>query len=69
MSKLTPDYKLIYIDILKKKESDINEHCQTILTKDELTTLDILELNKKIFGEDNENDRFNQKCWRKRFLV
>ena len=52
MSKLTPDYKLIYIDILKKKESDINEHCQTILTKDELTTLDILELNKKIFGEE-----------------
>ncbi|WP_117590729.1 helix-turn-helix domain-containing protein [Chryseobacterium sp. FH2] len=45
-----PYYKKIYSDILTKKfPGKINE-CQSILSKEELSVLDIIQLNERIFG-------------------
>ncbi|MCS4302869.1 helix-turn-helix domain-containing protein [Chryseobacterium sp. BIGb0232] len=58
----TPNYKKIYIDILDKKYPHKVEICQRILEKKILSTLDIITLNKIIFGEqDKESQKFNQR--------
>jgi hypothetical protein len=57
-----PDYKKIYTDILDRKYPDKISVCQVILNKKMLSTLDIITLNKIIFGEqDKEAVIFNQK--------
>ncbi len=58
----TPNYKQIYLDILQDKCTETNEKCQIILRKKDLTALDIVEINQKIFGINSESFRFNQKC-------
>jgi hypothetical protein len=45
-----PFYKKIYTDILTKKFPDKIKECHTILLKDELSFLDIIQLNRRIFG-------------------
>ncbi len=62
-TKITiPDYKQIYTDILLKKYPHKMEQCTAILNKNNLRALDIMELNKKIFGiPDKENFEFNQR--------
>lgn len=58
---IKPDYKRIYQDILDKKYPDKKEECKVLLGKKELTLLDIIRLNEKIFGTaDKENETFNQ---------
>ncbi|MGG5207419.1 helix-turn-helix domain-containing protein [Chryseobacterium sp. MIQD13] len=58
----TPNYKKIYIDILDKNYPHKISVCQTILNKKMLSTLDIITLNKIIFGEkDRESVTFNQR--------
>lgn len=58
----TPNYKKIYIDILDKNYPQKISTCQTILNKTILSTLDIITLNKIIFGEqDRESVVFNQR--------
>ncbi|CAA7392621.1 helix-turn-helix domain-containing protein [Chryseobacterium fistulae] len=61
MIKSGVNYRLIFEDILEKKYPEKKEKCQRILAKDSLSVLDIIELNKKIFGPmDKETDRFDQ---------
>ncbi|UWX62064.1 helix-turn-helix domain-containing protein [Chryseobacterium oranimense] len=58
----TPNYKKIYTDILDQKYPQKIPICQRILNKKKLSTLDIIALNKIIFGEqDNESIIFNQR--------
>lgn len=58
----TPNYKKIYIDILDKKYPHKVEICQKILEKKILSALDIITLNKIIFGEqDKETQILNQR--------
>src|SRR5690554_973658 len=54
----TPNYKRINSDILKKKYPEKKEVCSQIITKENLSVLDIISLNEKIFGT---NPSHNQK--------
>jgi len=57
----TPDYKTIYEDILQKKYPHKKEECKALLSKENLTVLNIIELNQRIFGKDKDSEQFNQK--------
>jgi len=46
----TPDYKKIYSDIIRLKHPEKETICQSILLKKRLNFIDVLSLNKKIFG-------------------
>ncbi|MFP3835617.1 helix-turn-helix domain-containing protein [Chryseobacterium sp. SIMBA_028] len=62
MKKLLPDYKLIYQDMIKKKYPHKEIECRNILKKDELSILDVMELNKIIFNAKNrETDKLSQR--------
>jgi len=54
VQSLTPDYHQIYSDILEKKFPQKKELCKNFLEKKQLTTLEVLELNKIIFNNSNE---------------
>lgn len=61
MENLSPDYHRIYNDIINKKHPDRKEECKFLLDKRELSVLDIIELNRKIFGlADQGTEAFNQ---------
>jgi len=45
-----PNYKQIYLDILRKKFPDKLSECSSILQKRKLCSMDVLKLNEKIFG-------------------
>lgn len=58
---ISPDYKRIFNDMIQMKYPEKKEECKNILNKEELSSLDILHLNEKIFGaEDKETQLFNQ---------
>ncbi|MDF2553960.1 MAG: uncharacterized protein K0R77_3235 [Chryseobacterium sp.] len=59
MKKVTPDYKRIYSDIISKKYPSRKLDCTDLLEKSDLSVLDIIELNRKIFG--SKSQQFNQK--------
>ncbi|TDX82564.1 helix-turn-helix domain-containing protein [Epilithonimonas xixisoli] len=62
MGTLQPDYKRIYTDILNKKYPEKKMRCESILMKEKISVLDVIQLNKEIFGvPDAETARFNQK--------
>ncbi len=62
IQSLRPDYIRIYTDIINKKNPDKKEECENLLKKEELSVLDILELNRRIFGNaDKEIETVNQK--------
>lgn len=62
MENNLPDYKTIYLDILHKKFPQKIKECSSLLQKETLSTIDIIELNKKIFGPaDKETQAENQK--------
>ncbi|BFO67477.1 helix-turn-helix domain-containing protein [Chryseobacterium sp. KCF3-3] len=52
--KISPDYKKIFNDIIEKKYPDRRDSCQSILNKNELSMLDVILLNKLIFGKNNK---------------
>jgi DNA-binding transcriptional regulator YiaG len=58
--KKRPDYRKIYTDILTLKYPDKKEACEKFLFKNELTAIDIININKKIFGNDDYKN-LNQK--------
>jgi hypothetical protein len=59
---MKPNYKKIYTDILERKYPDKKDECQELLKKENLSVLDIIKLNQKIFGlPDEESESFNQK--------
>ncbi len=56
-----PDYKNIYTDILHQNPHKMEE-CRSFLNKKEWSVLDIIELNRRIFGTpDKETFAENQK--------
>lgn len=59
---MKPNYKNIYTDIILKKYPHKKEDCMPILRKINFSDLDVIELNKKIFGHQNkETESQNQK--------
>lgn len=62
MEKLIPDYQRIYNDIIIKKFPDKITCCRQLLQKKNLSVVDILKLNEKIFGiPDKENFAASQR--------
>ena len=62
MKNNQPDYETIYADILHKKHPEKKAECFPLLEKENFSVLDIIELNKKIFGiADKETQAENQK--------
>lgn len=58
---VTPDYKKIFRDIIRFNYPEKEEECKNTLNKKELSTFDIIHLNQKIFGVENEKtQKFNQ---------
>ncbi|MDR6544849.1 DNA-binding XRE family transcriptional regulator [Chryseobacterium rhizosphaerae] len=56
-----PNYKIIYADILEKKYPEKMETCQVLLEKLNLSFIDILELNNRIFGTTQKTKTSNGK--------
>jgi hypothetical protein len=54
IKKAVPDFKLIYSDILDKQYPEKTSDARRLLTKRHLSVIDILELNKIIFGESQK---------------
>lgn len=51
----SPDYKKIYRDLVVIKFPEKINLCKEFLDKEQLSTLDIIELNKIIFGNKNKS--------------
>ncbi|MBN9313459.1 MAG: transposase [Chryseobacterium sp. 39-10] len=58
---IRPDYKKIYTDILNKKIPEKKEECKHFLKKANLSSVDIIELNNKLFGINKETEKFDQR--------
>ncbi|WP_300687935.1 helix-turn-helix domain-containing protein [Chryseobacterium sp.] len=57
-----PNYHRIYSDIIIRSFPHKKEECEKLLRKKYLSVIDILELNKKIFGaKAKETSKQNQK--------
>ena len=56
----SPDYKLIFTDILDKKFPHKKEEYLPLLRKKELLAVDIIQINKQIFGISDKETK-NQK--------
>lgn len=57
-----PDYKRIYTDILNTRFPHKKNACKSLLNKDVLSHLDVIELNTIIFGEvTSESWKFNKR--------
>ncbi|KFF23818.1 hypothetical protein [Chryseobacterium vrystaatense] len=52
-----PNYKLIYSDIIDQKFPHKKAECEKLLEKKILSAMDIMELNKKIFGTKNQDTK------------
>ena len=61
MQKPDINYQQIYSDILDKKFPEKSLECYSILNKRNLSAIDIIELNKKIFESNKEAEHVNQK--------
>lgn len=60
MNKSKPNYNLIFSDIIEQKYPLKRTECNALLKKANLSVLDVIELNRIIFGADKEEQRFNQ---------
>ncbi|MDR6921248.1 transposase [Chryseobacterium sp. 2987] len=60
---IKPNYQKIYSDIITRKYPDKEEKCRFILTKKDLSVMDVIKLNKLIFTKDVMQDTLisNQK--------
>ncbi|SDR05985.1 hypothetical protein SAMN05421664_3340 [Chryseobacterium soldanellicola] len=57
----TPNYKRIFEDIIDLKYPQKKETCSKILSKNDLSFLDIIKLNNMIFDQPNSSgDKINQ---------
>lgn len=59
--KIRPDYKRIYSDLIALKYPQKKEQCQIILSKELLSTFDIITINTIISGSHPENISLNQR--------
>lgn len=53
----SPDYKLIYQDMISKKYPDKVLLCGSFFSKDSFSTLDILKINQFLFGASKDFDQ------------
>lgn len=60
-SQSLPDYHLIFSDIIHKKYSHKRKECEPLLKKQNLSAMDIIELNNIIFGPTPEACSLGQK--------
>ena len=60
MQKVSINYKQIFNDILDTKFPHKKDDCLHLLNKEKLSAIDIITINKKIFGQNNENEILNQ---------
>lgn len=60
-SSTGPDYKRIFLDILQKKYPHKIEEYEALLATENLSILNIINLNESIFDKDKESEEFNQK--------
>ncbi|UUV22312.1 helix-turn-helix domain-containing protein [Paenimyroides aestuarii] len=59
---IVPNYKKIYVDLLEKKYPHKKNDCAAFLSKEKLTSMDVLLLNDLIFGKKiKEQQDINQK--------
>ena len=57
-----PNYRRIYSDIIQKKCPEKKEECIPLLKKRNLSSIDILKINRKIFlVEETENNSSNNR--------
>ncbi len=62
MEKFTINYHAIYADILEDKFPEKKEECRILLEKQNLSAIDIIALNKRIFGiPDKKAESENQR--------
>lgn len=58
------NYRRLFTDLLLEKYPEKMASCQGLLAKEDLSGLDVIRLNEKIFGKANagtDTDRSNQK--------
>ncbi|PWN58404.1 transposase [Chryseobacterium viscerum] len=59
---MMPDYHNIFNDMIEKKDPNLKTDCEIILRKNRLSVLDIISLNKIIFGKVTQDPgKENQK--------
>ena len=57
-----PDYKQIFLDIIEKKFPEKKIVCSRLLIKNDLSALEILEMNNLIFSKpDRQLKKFNKR--------
>ena len=61
MLKQNINYQQIFRDILDTKYPEKKKVCIPLLQKENLSAMDIVKINTKIFGINKENEVFNQK--------
>ncbi|RQO39618.1 transposase [Chryseobacterium sp. KBW03] len=62
MQKSNINYRQIFMDILDAKYPEKKAECLSLLKNENLSAIDIIKLNHKIFGKaDKETEAFNQK--------
>jgi DNA-binding transcriptional regulator YiaG len=62
ITEATPDYKRIYSDLISMKYPEKKEICTYLLSKNNLSALDIIEISQILFDTTSkENFSFNQK--------
>jgi len=64
MERPEPDYKRIYTDLVNEKYPERKSEHISLLSKEKLSVLDVITLNKILFNDDNREDKetsdFNQ---------
>jgi len=60
MSRNKPNYHNIFRDIIEKKFPEKTSACERLLSKRELSIIDIMAINNRIFGSDKATEVFNQ---------
>ncbi|KFF12411.1 transposase [Chryseobacterium soli] len=56
-NRRTPNYKRIYLDMINTRYPDKRTACHYILSKKELTMLDVITVNEIIFGKNINGKR------------
>ncbi|NIF06693.1 helix-turn-helix domain-containing protein [Chryseobacterium sp. Tr-659] len=55
---LQPNYKRIYIDLIEQKFPQKKNECIHILKKEQLTAIEVVMLNRILFGKENKKNHF-----------
>jgi len=57
-----PDYRKIYSDIIQLKHPEKGKYCEDILSKEQISDLDVIKLNDIIFSHQSKKSQIsNQK--------